>query len=295
MSLAFRKTSFQILQAVLSSWNTSSKLEAKRPIPALCEVEENKGWYKKLAAAAAGPIKMGGKWHFTRRLLNSGFSIWLSPLVVAGDGEMDTLPRPYSQVCFWNISNVNGWSHFLYFWWFPCAEPCCLPGRAAGKGKLEEWGCLNKNSSIFGTLKWQSCLRNIFPTMPFPFSVIGSVFNFKERLWHGMLINELLACFSMNVVLLYIYIFTSDKDDFFSSGNVTIHAWLIKEERNAWGTHPDGGGEEEGLFSVLGIFYCLQAFPVSHRTEIRGRNAPVSGLKTVWAAMPEMCICFLCL
>lgn len=48
-----------------------------------------------------------------------------------------------------------------------------------------------------------------------------------------MLINELLACFSMNVVLLYIYIFTSDKDDFFSSGNVTIHAWLIKEERNA--------------------------------------------------------------
>lgn len=68
--------------------------------------------------------------------------------------------------------------------------------------------------------------------MAFPFSVIENVFNFKERLWHEMLINEQLACFSMNVVLFF-NIFASDKDDFFSSGNVTIHAWLIKEERNA--------------------------------------------------------------
>lgn len=34
--------------------------------------------------------------------------------------------------------------------------------------------------------------------MSFLFSIIESVFNFKERLWHGMLINEILARFSMN-------------------------------------------------------------------------------------------------
>lgn len=67
--------------------------------------------------------------------------------------------------------------------------------------------------------------------MAFPFGVTESVFNFKERLWHETFINERLACFSMNVV--FFILFTSDKDDFFSSGNVTIHAWLIKEERNA--------------------------------------------------------------
>lgn len=35
--------------------------------------------------------------------------------------------------------------------------------------------------------------------MPFLCRVIESVFNSKERLWHRMLINEILACISMNV------------------------------------------------------------------------------------------------
>lgn len=48
-------------------------------------------------------------------------------------------------------------------------------------------------------------LQNIFHAMPFLFSVIESVFNFKERLWHRMLINETLARSSVNVAH-YLYL-----------------------------------------------------------------------------------------
>ena len=45
-------------------------------------------------------------------------------------------------------------------------------------------------------------------------------------------------------IFFFFLIFTSDKDVFFSPGNVTIHAWLIKEEMPGE-AHPGGRGEED--------------------------------------------------
>lgn len=64
--------------------------------------------------------------------------------------------------------------------------------------------------------------------MPFLFGVIESVFNSKERLWHRMLINEILACFAVNVAH-YLYLPRTEM----SPGNILIHAQLIQEKTNA--------------------------------------------------------------
>lgn len=71
--------------------------------------------------------------------------------------------------------------------------------RAASQPARAGWGGQGRGERMVKTVLFRAPRRNIFHAMPFLCRVIESVFNFKERLWHRTLINEILACFSMNV------------------------------------------------------------------------------------------------
>lgn len=88
----------------------------------------------------------------------------------------------------------------------------------------------------------------------------------------------------------FFYIFASDKDDFFSSGNVTIHAWLIKEGRNARGTHPDGGGEGWAYFRSLGYFIVFGPSCESQDRNLRQKSMNVWAENCLGHNAEDVCV-----